>query len=62
MKILKALSTHHELHMRRIVICVGCTTFSHNISKRHDFRKRKVTEHKMCFDFLYNYGLKHFSI
>ena len=32
------------------------STLSH---KRCDFRKN-VTEHKMCFDFLYNFGLKHF--
>jgi hypothetical protein len=32
-------------------------TLSH---KRHDFRKN-VTEHKMCFDFLYTFCLKHFS-
>ena len=34
-------------------------TLSH---KRHDFRKIKVVEHKMCFDFLYNFYLKHFSL
>jgi hypothetical protein len=28
--------------------------------KRHDFRK-KIIEHKMCFDFLYNFCLEHFS-
>jgi hypothetical protein len=33
------------------------STLSH---KRHDFRK-KVTEHKMCFDFLCNFYLNHFS-
>jgi hypothetical protein len=34
-------------------------TLSH---KRYDFRKKKkVIEHKMCFDFLYNFYLKHFS-
>jgi hypothetical protein len=25
------------------------------------FEKKKVTEHKMCFDFLYKFCLKHFS-
>jgi hypothetical protein len=25
------------------------------------FRGEKITEHKMCFDFLYNFGLKNFS-
>jgi len=33
-------------------------TLSH---KRHDFWKI-ITEHKMCFDFLYNFCLKHFSL
>jgi hypothetical protein len=33
------------------------STLSH---KRHDCRK-KVTEHKMCFNFLYNFCLRHFS-
>jgi hypothetical protein len=27
--------------------------------KRHDFRKKKV-EHKLYFDFFYNFCLKHF--
>jgi hypothetical protein len=29
--------------------------------KRHDFRGKKVTERKICFDFLYNFYLKCFS-
>ena len=32
-------------------------TLSH---KRHDLRKT-ATEHKMCFDFLYSFYLKHLS-
>jgi len=34
------------------------STLSH---KRHDFRKIKVTEHKMCFDFIYNFHQPHYS-
>jgi hypothetical protein len=35
------------------------STLSH---KRHDFRGgKKVIEHKICFDFLNNVCLKHFS-
>jgi hypothetical protein len=33
------------------------STFSH---KRYDLRKN-VTEHDVCFDFSYNFCLKHFS-
>jgi hypothetical protein len=59
-----ALGIQHAMRMRHIVNC-GLSvrlynifsTFSH---KRHDFRK-KITEHKMCFDFLYNFCVKHFS-
>jgi len=47
-----ALVTEHTVRMRHIVILSY---------KRHDFPK-KVTEHKMCFDFLYNFCLKHFSL
>jgi hypothetical protein len=58
-----ALFNQHAIRMRHIVICgllrstVKVSELSH---KRRDFRK-KVTEHKMCFDFLYNFCLKHFS-
>jgi len=42
----------------------GCTIFFPTLShKRHDFLGEggEVTEPKMCFDFLYNFCLKHFS-
>jgi len=58
-----ALGIQHAKRIRLIVICglSGCAdvcTLSH---KGHDFRKKKkVTEHKVCFVFLYNFCLKHF--
>jgi len=33
-------------------------TLSH---KRQDFPGEKITEHKMCCEFLYNFSLKYFS-
>jgi len=47
-----------------IVICSlsRSTIFFHIISKKGTtFAEKKVIEHKMCFDFLYNFHLKHFS-
>jgi hypothetical protein len=35
--------------------------FPHYLKKRHDFRGKKNPEH-MCFDFLYNFCLNHFSL
>jgi len=45
------------------VACPALKYFSTLSHKRRDFRKekKKVTEHKMCFDFIYNFCLKHFS-
>ena len=61
-----ALVTQHAMRMRHTAICGLSTllyfpTLSH---KRYDFggRKKRVTEQKnVCFDFLYNFCLKHFS-
>ena len=59
-----ALGIQHAMRMRNIVICglpapEYFSTLSH---KRHDFKKKKVTENKnVCFDFLYKFCLKHFS-
>jgi tRNA A22 N-methylase len=43
------LVIQRTMHVRYTVICglSGCTIFFHIISKRHDFRKKKVIEYKM---------------
>ena len=51
------LGIQHAKRMLHIVICglPRSTIFSTLSLKRHDFRKKRVTEHKMCFDFLYTF-------
>ena len=53
-----ALVIQHVMRVRRIILsfvaCPAAPYFSTLFHKRHDFRKN-VTEHKMCFDFLYNF-------
>ena len=54
------------MHMRRIAICglSGSTIFCHIIINGTIFekKKKKVTEHKMCFDFTCKFCLKKFLI
>ena len=59
-----ALVIQHAQRMRLIILSSVASlalqylsTLSH---KWHNFRN-KVVEQKMCFDFLYNFDLKHFS-
>jgi hypothetical protein len=58
-----ALGIQQAMRMRRIVTCAlsGSAIFFRISHKQHDFRKKKVIEPKMCFDFLYNFCLKLFS-
>ena len=52
------------VHAPIILSFVGCLAvpyFSSLPHKRHAFREKKFTEHKICFGFLYNFCLKHFS-
>jgi len=55
-----SLVIQHAMCMRHIAIRVlsGSTVLFHIISLTARFSKN-VTEHKMCFDFLYNVCLKH---
>ena len=56
----------HSKRMRHVVISglSGSTTFFHIISQTARYphpSPKKVTVHKMCFHFLYNFCRKHFS-
>jgi len=59
------LIIQHAKHMRRIILSSSVAIqaapyFSTLPHKRHDYRK-KAFGHIMCFDFLYDCCLKHFS-
>ena len=60
-----ALGIQHAKRMRHILLpsvsCPDIPYFSTLSRKRHDFREKKVIEHDVCLDFLYNFCLKHFS-
>jgi hypothetical protein len=59
-----ALFIQHAIHMQNIILSPvtypALPYFSKLSHKRHHFWE-KVIEQKMCFDFLYNFYLKHFS-
>ena len=62
-----ALGIQRAMRMSRIILSLVTfpvlqyfSTLSH---KRHYFRnKKEIIEYKMCFDFLYNFCLRHFSL
>jgi hypothetical protein len=58
-----ALGIQQAMRVPHIVICdlPHLQNFSTLSPKHHDFRKKKVIERKLCFDFLYKLCLKHFS-
>jgi hypothetical protein len=62
MSVSTVLVIQHAQRMRHTVICglSVSTIFFHIYHKLHDFR-RKVIKHKICFDYLYNFCIKHFS-
>ena len=49
----------HAVREHRVVVCglSGSTIFFHVISNGTIFGGKKVTEHDVCFDFLYNFCL-----
>jgi len=51
----------HAMCMHHIVICGLCSSkyFSTLSQQQHNLKKKKVNGHKLCFDFHYNYCLKH---
>jgi hypothetical protein len=55
-----ALGILHAIRMRHIVICglSGCTLFLHI---KGAISGKKTVQHKIYFDFLYNFRPKHFS-
>ena len=55
------LGIQHAMRMRHIFICaLSDSTFPHYLINGKIFEKKKVIEHKVCFDFTYNFCLKHF--
>jgi len=64
MSVFVSLLTQHLKRMRPIlflfVVCRAVPYFSKLPNKRHYFRKKKLNQN-VCFDFLYNFCLKHFS-
>jgi hypothetical protein len=59
-----ALFTQHAMRMSRVILssvaCLGRPYYSTYLINGTIFGK-KFIEHKMCFDFLYNFQLKHLS-
>jgi hypothetical protein len=64
-RVLAALGIEHTVRLSLIllssVVCPAVQYISTLSHKRHDFRKIKVIEYKMCSDFLYKFCVKHVS-
>jgi len=60
-----ALGILHAQRMRRILLssaaCPALQQFYTLSPKWQDFRAKKCTKHKMCFDFRYKFCVKHFA-
>jgi len=63
MTVFVAFVIYNAVHMRCITLSVVCPALAHSSTlshKRRDFRG-KIIKQKMCFNFFYNFCLKHFS-
>jgi hypothetical protein len=58
-----ALGIQHAMRMRHIVTVAwpAVQYFSTLSHKRHDFRKKSYWTQNVCFDYLYNFCVQHFS-
>jgi hypothetical protein len=53
-------NVHQSYYILLFVACLAVLYISISSHERYDFRKN-VIKHEMCFDFINNFCLKHFS-